>query len=173
MASSPHLDETTSASVFSPSVVRDEEFLIREVCDPEHWDSNGNLVETAIPVRDLRERGFSVHRRTYTTAEFVKQAIQERCGKPRQNGPWKEYAAVLKAEEVRSIRIEDEDGQALVVIDTALEDNRAHASIYVATPKRSKRDAKRARTYLLPFLRLCLTVEGAFQDPPPGAESSL
>ena len=161
MASSLPFDEKNSATAFSPGLVDSEEFLIREVCDPDHVDEEGSLVEAAISIKDLREQGFSVHRLQYTTVAFIKQAIQQRCAKPRQNGPWKEWAAVLKVADVRSIRHENE--QALVVIDTARADHAGHASIYAAAPEKGKSHTRKMRKLLLPFLRLCLSVDEAFQ----------
>ena len=69
--------------------------------------------------------------------------------------------ARLLALDVRKIRVDDQ--QALVVIDTAQDDNRGHASIYAAAPEKGKSHARELRSLLLPLLQERITVEEAFK----------
>ena len=69
---SPHLDENSSAvPALSPGIVRNREILLREIFDPDHI-RDGQLLERAISVNDLRNRGFSVHRIKFVTPQFIK-----------------------------------------------------------------------------------------------------
>ena len=159
MTSSPHLDEGVSPDPsLSPGTVEDDEYLIRELCDSHHIDEDGNIVESAIGVKDLLSQGFSVHRRQHTPIDFVKQSVQKRCS---GRLGWKENVALFKAEEVRVIR--DNDERAFVIIDTAYEGHCGHASIYVAFPEKGKAYARKMRRHLLPFLQPRMSVDEAFQ----------
>ena len=165
MSDSPlHLDEHVSAKPsLSPGVVKDEEFLLRELFNPQHI-RNGELRPAAIPAKDLLSEGFSVNRMKHVTAEFVKASIEQRLSKPRKGEPWKnEGVAKLKTLEVRQILFDGR--QAFVVIDTAEPDNRGHASIYVATPGEGESHARELRELLLPFLQKRMSVDEAFEEP--------
>ena len=79
---SPHLDEsTTAAPGVSPGIVADNEILLREVLNPDHV-VNGELLSSAIPLKDLKGRGFSVHRREYVTQRFVESSIDQKLVRP-------------------------------------------------------------------------------------------
>lgn len=168
----PHLDEHRSAAPkFSPSLVENEEGLLRTMFDPEHI-KDGKLTRRAIGVKDLLSRGFSVHRMRYTSPDFIKDTIQSQTSKPKSDGSFWEDAgvAVLKAGFVRILQYKQEyREQVFRVTDTALEDNEGHASIYVAFPKRGqfpKRGpayARKMRKLLLPFLQIRMSVDEAFQ----------
>ena len=158
----PHLDEHVSAAPgLSPGPVEDDELLLRELFNPQHV-RNGELLPTAISLKDLRLRGFSVHRMKYVTAEFVKASMEERLSRPRKGEPWKnEGVAKLKALEVRQLRVDDR--QAFVVIDMAQQNNRGHASIYAAMPEKGDSHARELRNLLLPFLQKRMPVDEAFE----------
>lgn len=146
-----HLDETTtSAPGLSPGIVRDEECLLREIYDPYHVE-NGRFKPTIVPIEDLREKGFSVHRIRHTSIDSLRSAISTKLSMLRKGGSWKAaFVCRLHTGTVRRIHIDCE--QAFVVIDTASPDDRGHASIYAADPGRGKAHARELRSLLLPYL---------------------
>lgn len=169
-----HLDERRSATPgISPGVVRDDEYLLRELYFPQHTeDKEGHrLTPRAIPVRELIETGCSVHRQSYASAEQVRETIAERLARPRTGEPWLSLGvAKLKTEDVRNLRLDpDSHEQLLVVIDTATVEMSWHASIYTAAITTESR-ARRLRKSLLPLLRdNRMTVEEAYADAEPSA----
>ena len=151
MSSIPHRDEGSSAAPdLSPGPVENEEILLREIFNPYHI-KDGNLLERAISLDDLRKKGFSVHRKEYVTARFVKERIDECLSKQRIGSQWKsEGVATIETLKVRQIYVEDK--RAFVVIDTANENNYGHASIYAANPNSDKAHARELRMHLMPLL---------------------
>ena len=147
----------------SPGVVKDDEILLRELFNPEHV-KDGKLTKRAIAVKDLRERGYSVHRMTFVSESFVRASIQERLGVPRRNGVrWKdEGVARLVTSGVRSLHLDGE--RAFVVIDTALGKNRGHASIFARKPEKGEAYVRKLRSLLLPFLENRVSVAVAYRD---------
>ena len=164
----PHLDETTSAAPqFSPGVVEDEEILLREMFNPQHV-KNGKLTKRAIGAKELVSTGYSVHRRHYTSPDFIRTKMQNRTSKRRSDGSfWEdEGVALLGVGAVRSIRIRDKDQERQVfrVIDDASANDRGHASIYVyCCPGEGEAYARKMKRYLLPFLQSRMSVDEAFQ----------
>ena len=129
--------------------------------NPQHV-SDGVVVVTAVSLTELRSTGFSVHRKKYVSLEFVKSAVDERLRRPRKVGPWKdEGVAQLIAGDVRSI--EGDGDRLFVVIDTAISDNRGHASIYAAKPELSDSHARKLRLLLLPLLQNRKSVEQVYR----------
>lgn len=158
---SPHLDENSSAvPALSPGIVRNHEILLREIFDPDHI-RDGQLLERAISVNDLRKRGFSVHRIKFVTPQFIKASIESRITGPRRADWRSEGVAMLIARVIREIMAEAE--QAFVVIDTASRRNPGHASIYVARPDKGEIHARELRSMLLPYLEERMSVDEAFQ----------
>ena len=157
-----HLDERVSANPgLSPGVVQDDEHLLRELFHPQHVQ-NGMLLERAIPVTDLRENGFSLHRMRHVTQQFVQEVVEERLSRPRKV-PWRdEGVAVLRAGTVRALRVSGNQGQAFVIIDTAMESNRGHASLFAAHPCEGPAHARKLRALLLPLLQERMSVEEAY-----------
>lgn len=158
-----HFDEARSAAPnISPGVVKDNESLLRELFNPQHI-KNGKLLPAAIPVRDLLDRGFSVHRMQYVTKSFVHELIESRLSKPRKDGPWtNEGVARFKALEVRRLGLRDEQ-KAFVIIDTATDDNPGHASIYVAAPEKGEGHARELRDLMCQLLKNRVSLEDAFE----------
>ena len=73
---SPHLDEAaTAAPGISPGPVTDAEFLLREMLNPDHV-VEGEVRPSAVSLRDLRERGFSVNRMDHVSQHFVERALR-------------------------------------------------------------------------------------------------
>ncbi len=165
MAPPPHLNERVSPDPSrSPGLVENDEYLIREVCDPQHIDEEGNVVESAIETKHLLSQGFSVHRQQHTPREFIKQAVKNRCAGPDRKD-WKEEVTLFKAEEVRLLH-DDDDKPGFVVIDTPLEDNLGHASIYVTHPQKGERGpsyARKMKRRLLPLLQRRMSIDEAFE----------
>ena len=132
---------------------------MREMFDPEHV-KDGKILERAIPVTDLRQNGFSLHRMAHVSQQFVELAVQERLMRPRKT-PWRdEGVAVLHAKEVRGLRLEAD--QALVIIDTARVEHRGHASLFVADPDRGPAHARKLRALLLHLLHRRTSIEAAY-----------
>ena len=83
-----HIDETKSAAPdFSPGIVKDEEWLLRALFNPEHVQDK-QVLDRAIPVQDLRQRGFSVHRMAHVTPDFVQRSIDQTLSRLREGDPW-------------------------------------------------------------------------------------
>ncbi len=133
--------------------------------DPEHV-KDGEILARAIPVKELLERGFSLHRMAHVTRRFVEDAVRERLARPRQT-PWGEAGvAVLHAKEVRSKRLDDgtDQGQAFVLIDTAVAENPGHASLFAAEPHRGPAHARKLRELLLPLLHRRTSIKEAYES---------
>ena len=115
----PHLDESISASpALSPETEsKTRKTLLRIIIEPDHI-SEGRIQPSAVQLRDLTQRGLSVHRREYTTEQEMKtaaQALTERttaAGRRRLEG-----LSSFTAGAVRGIR--NLELQAFVVIDTS------------------------------------------------------
>lgn len=73
-------DEKCSQSQYSCGVVDDEEILLRTVYQPEHI-VGGRVIETAISLTDLDERGFSVDRHLSVTSRILSQRAEEQMAK--------------------------------------------------------------------------------------------
>ena len=157
----PHLDEHVSAAPdISPGVVADDEFLLRELFNPQHIDDDGQVLVTAISLKDLRQRGFSVNRIKYVSPDFIKSSVKERLSRPRRE-PWRYVgAAKFEARGIRQIQAQGE--RAFVVIDTALSENPGHASIYVGKSEKGEAYARELRNLLKPFLQHRMSIEQAF-----------
>ena len=156
-----HLDEGVSAAPdFSPGIVKDDERLLRALFNPEHVQG-GQIIDRAVPVRDLRERGFSVHRMACVSPDFVLHSIDQLISRPRKGGPWiDEGVAILMTSAVRALRLND--ARAFVVIDTARYDHPGHASIYAAEPARGESYVRELRSLLLPLLQERRSVAEAY-----------
>lgn len=157
-----HLNESISAAPeYSPGVVLDSEILLREMFNPQHI-VDGNVVVTAVPLTELRSSGFSVHRKEYVSLKSVKKSMEKRLLRLRKGKPWKdEGVAEILTGEVRGLGNYGE--RALVVIDTALPDNRGHASIYAAKPELGDAHARKLRSLLIPLLQNRKPVEQVFE----------
>ena len=158
---SPHLDEsTTAAPGVSPGIVADNEILLREVLNPDHV-VNGELLSSAIPLKDLKGRGFSVHRREYVTQRFVESSIGQKLVRPfgKETRGAEEFALFS----TRTVRKLQNDGlQAFVVIDTGMHSNPGHAPIYLSQIGMKESLARRLRNKLLTILENRVSVTHAF-----------
>lgn len=156
-----HLDETSSSAPdISPGVVEDAEPLLRSLFNPDHI-RDGQIQPSAIPLKDLQERGFSVNRLRFVTQEFVEDSISRILARTFQGSAREsEGVAYFRASAVRDVR--DNDTRVFVVIDTALPENHGHASIYLADLKLKPSQARRMREKLMPILRDRVSVSQAF-----------
>ena len=158
----PHLDETSSAAPgLSPGIVTDDEWLLRSMFVPDHFDSEGQFANSVISLRDLKTSGFSVNRLRHITQGFVESEIDKILvrtfdGKPRRLVG----IACLKTSEVREI--EYSGAQLFVVIDIATPDNTGHAAIYFKTTQFSDSQLRKLREALLPLLCNTVSVDQAF-----------
>ena len=157
----PHLNESTSASpALSPGPVQDQETLLRIIIDPDHI-KDGRIQPSAIQLRDLTQRGLSVHRREYASRQEIQRIVQAMLGRTTTAGTRRlEGLAIFTTGAVRAIR--NQDQQAFVVIDTAETENRAHASIYLAYPQVRPSFAREMREQLLNLITDRLTLEQVF-----------
>ena len=158
----PVLDETKSATPdFSPGPVSDDEALIRAIFKPDHVVRD-EVQPAAIPIQDLKNRGFSVHRIAHVTPTFVSNEINRMLAR-RHGGEQRESQGVARftARTVRTIR--DKGTQVFVVIDTAYSHNPGHASIYLSDLQLKESQARRMRNKLLPLLNERITVREAFR----------
>ena len=159
-----HLDENSSASpVHSPGVVRDDEFLLRLMFNPQHVE-NGKLTPAAVTASDLHTKGFSVYRLGYVSIEFIVAKEENTLRKERKdNVTWTtEGVAKLSASSVRNIKFDEE--QAFVIIDTAKENEEGHAEILVARPEKGISHVKEMRKLLRPLLEERMPIEKAFES---------
>ena len=143
--------------------MKDDEYLIRDVCDPDQFDKNGNVKRSAVRLRDLRKAGFSVHRKELTTVDFIKRAVHDKC---HGREGWKELVALFKAGYVRAITYNGI--RPFRVVSEPTEDNPAHAGIYFNPSETSnipESDVREMRALLFPLLKAPMTVEEAFQTP--------
>ncbi len=66
----------------------------------------------------------------------------------------------MKTLEVRRLCVKE--ARAFVVIDTAIEENPGHASIYAATPEKGEAHVRRLRHLLIPLLQERMSLEEAY-----------
>ena len=157
----PHLDEaTTAAPGLSPGTITDEEFLLREVLNPDHV-KNGEIQPSAIPLQDLKVRGYSLHRLHYVTRKFVEDSVLDKLSRP-LTGKTRALEGIARftARTVREIR--DDGRQVFVVIDTAKPSNRGHASIYLSDIDMKDSRARSMREKLAPLLEARIPLAEAF-----------
>lgn len=151
-------DEKEVNNIHSPGVVQDEEILYRVTLHPEHVDENGKVLPAAIASDDLKSRGFSVERKDYCNIENITKLIDRQI----KNSPDKrDFAeiAYFGCGVVRQFYFPDDNNiRSFVVIDQALSNNNAHASIYSALSSTKKSDIKKIKQQLLPLLqtRFCI-----------------
>ena len=158
---SPHLDETTTAAPgISPGTVTDEEWLLREILNPDHV-KDGELQPSAIPLKDLQERGFSIHRLQYVTSKLIEDAINKKLARTSEGKTRVlEGVACFTARSVRDIN--DDGNKTFVVIDTAKPFNKGHGSIYLFNIEMKGSKARSMRGKLLPLLEKRVSVSEVF-----------
>ena len=155
------MDESaTAAPGISPGPVLDGESLLREMLNPDHVVDEV-VQPSAIPLMDLRKRGFSVHRLDHVTRKFVEDSISEKLARPFQGRVRvSEGVARFTARAVREIL--DNGSQVFVVVDTSKDSNRGHASIYLSNTGMKDSLARSMRSKLIPLLENRMSVREAF-----------
>ena len=128
--------------------------------NPDHV-VNGELLSSAIPLKDLKGRGFSVHRREYVTQRFVESSIGQKLVRP--FGKEKRGSEGVALFTTRTVRGLQNDGlQAFVVIDTGTQSNPGHASIYLSKIEMKESLARGLRDKLLTILENRVSLTQAF-----------
>jgi hypothetical protein len=142
-------DESRSQSEDSPGLVRNEETLLRAMFHPEHI-REGKVIEAAIPLNDLRSRGFSVDRRDFAQCAALHAII---AGLMTRHPDLRQVSMVAHflCESVRQFG-DSQEIRAFLVIDTACPTHVSHASIYAAHPGPDS-NLRKLRSLLLPLLQ--------------------
>jgi hypothetical protein len=154
-----HRNENESAAPkFSPGLVKSDETLLRTIIDPDHLRPDGALDPAAISLQDIRERGWSVNRKKFTSLRRLRFLHSEK--KARREAIKGFYVLPVGASYFR--RPEPTTGtQEFVVIDDASWKNPAHASVLLASPC-TEGKARQFRNLLLENLPKYVDVETVF-----------
>ncbi len=156
------LHEDCAQSTYSPGLVGNEEVLLRTGFNPEAIDEHGNVRKTAIPSEHLKKSGFSVDRKKYASAAIIRERVAAQKANPNVQGRAEEFIYELLTQVVRHEMLDANSERINIVLDTAREDNRAHASIY--TFYRSPSEIKQLKDMLEPFLRRYVPLEKYLQE---------
>lgn len=142
-------ESESQAPELSPGVVKNDEFLLRTMFHPEHI-VDGRVIPPAIPSKDLKERGYSLDREKYAVVRKIcrRMLAQQRKQPDNRQEP---FISKFLCERVRNLVCE-EDKRAFIVVDDAVEENTAHASILSAYPRKPAQ-IKRLKSTLLPVLQ--------------------
>lgn len=141
-------DERSSHSEFG--AVKDEEYLLRVVYAPEHI-KEGLVIEASISLDDLKSKGFSLDREMYVDNALMQQRISiqtERNPDMRQSSSISKF----RCSDAREI-LDQANERAFIVIDDAIVENKAHASLYSAKEGLGKGTLRKLRSLLLPLLQ--------------------
>jgi len=160
----PHcICEQHSISSYSPGIVQDEEYLIRLIFSPTHFnEQTGQLKPFAF--FDCKDKGLSVNRMQYTSVEELKQTAAFISHGRKIIG-----VVVAKCADIRAVL--DESERAFCIYDTATKNNPSHADICQAvadacisnkTGKGRKLGSKLRRKLMKLFSEHPLTLEEAF-----------
>lgn len=111
----------------SPCIVDNEEPIIYVILDPDHY-KNGILTNAAFSKSKLKEGSLSVSRANYTTADQLKKSVID----PQLiRNKERKFIGVIRAtcNDIRSIRMSNENTRAICVIDNGTENDTAHAHL--------------------------------------------
>lgn len=134
--------------------------MTRSLWNPDHI-VDGVVQPTAISIEDLKKRGFSVNRLCHVTQKLVEDELAAAVARTSNGKPrYPEGVALFTARTVRTFK--EKGSQAFVVIDTSLEDNPGHASIYLSNINVGRGEARRIRENLTPLLKCGVPVWQAF-----------
>ena len=126
--------ERESASKYSPSPVRDEEILCRQIFSPTHYDEETQEF-TSTAFDDASSIGMSVNRLDYTSVDNVAQAANGRVTTHNEsNLKQRSFPGIIKlnCDDIRKITVQDEGSNPIrgyCIYDTALEHDESHADI--------------------------------------------
>lgn len=157
--------EQNSVSSYSPGIVEDDEYLIRLIFSPTHFNEDtGKLKPFAF--FDCKDKGLSVNRMRYTSIEELKNTAAFISHGRKIIG-----VVVAKCADIRAI-IDEEGNRAFCIYDTATKNNKSHADICQAladtceanaTGKGRKLGSKLRRKLMKSFSEHPLSLEEAFQ----------
>lgn len=151
-------DEQSSQSEYSPDLVHDKEELLKWAFHPTQMKDN-LLLSSAISIEDLTKRGVSVDRYKYAQRENIENRIVSQKNASSE----REYARIFKFRCSLVRKITDGEGKRIfVVIDEALEDNPAHASIYCINKHLKKSEIREYRNELLQVIQENFSLEDIF-----------
>ncbi len=119
--------EEEKQSQYSPGPVLSEETLLRIIYYPAHVDNDGQLKPEAIPTQDLKERGFSVYRKSYVKREKISTVINNYVSKKTE----RECRGIspIQCQTVRSITDKEMNKAFNVLDDAKTKEDTAHAEI--------------------------------------------
>lgn len=156
-------DENISQSPgISPGIVEPIEILLRLGFHPEHM-KDGKIGPRAISLGDLRQKGFSVDREAYVK----RQVLQDRAHNQMANRPDDRKESLISSFSCGNVReLTDEDSKrAFIVIDDAIPENNAHASIFSAF-SRTEGQLRKIRSLLLTLLQNYMPLKTYLQENP-------
>jgi len=135
MCDEPCPKELSRQSEHSPSLVKDEEDVLRLIFNPTHLDSKtGEISNAAFSKTELEENRLSVTRKECGSRDSVRQNITK-IEKGGQKPKTLEKILSVKCCDIRAID-EETKMRAFCVIDDGTEENPAHAHIgFAATPQ--------------------------------------
>jgi hypothetical protein len=150
--------ESVSQNSYSPGAVQDGEVLLRALFHPQHI-VDGQLLAPAIPLTDLRMRGFSIERLNYTRRVKLEDIIcQQMVKMPRE----REECTIARFLCTKVREIKDVYGdRAFLVIDTARRCHISHASVYAMKPQKESY-VRKLRSLLIPLLQNRMTIDAIF-----------
>jgi hypothetical protein len=134
-------------SEFSPGCVASAEFILRQVFSPAFVEEDGLTIKADAFIDVFKDSGLSVNRQRYSSEGQLHIAAQKRL----DSGPSdkkREHIGLARGsvEKVRQV-LDENHHQAMVVLDSALENDLSHADIIgYDAPKKLK---KRIKTELL------------------------
>jgi hypothetical protein len=135
-----------SASIFSPSIVTDEEMLIRQIILPIHLENDLKTIRpTALD--DVFDKGLSVNRLNYKSIEDISDTASKRAqeyNEQYREKPQRSLHSLIAflTSEVRKL-LDHENNIALGVYDTALEQDNSHGDIcHLISGKQSQRSIR-------------------------------
>ena len=149
--------ETTTQSEFSPGIVENSELLLRLLFEPEHIVDN-LVINTAISIEDLKSRGLSLDRIKFANKSLINKRIVNQQIKNRKNRKT-HCLASFDCKSVREIK-NDNQVRELILIDDAIEENIAHASIYANA--HGKATLRKIRIKLIKLFKNRYSIENVF-----------
>ena len=152
-------DENDSAAPkFSPGLVTSDEILLRTIIDPDHLGPNGTLSVAAVALEDIRQRGWSVNRKKFTSLRRLRYIHSEK--KAKKTTIIRFFVLPVAVSYFRKPGPVT-GKQDFVVIDDASWENPAHASVLLASAC-SPGQARQFRNHLLQNLPKYVDVETVF-----------
>ena|SRR5215813_2247210 len=146
----------------SPGIVESLEILLRLGFHPEHME-DGKIGPRAVSLSDLRQKGFSVDREAYVK----RQVLQDRAHNQMANRPDDRKEPLISSFSCSDVRvlIGGDSRRAFIVLDDALPENTAHASIYSAF-SRTDSQLRQIRALLLTLLQNYMPLKTYLRENP-------